>query len=84
MRARPIAALTGVAAATLALAVTAPAQAQQADGSPSVTGASHRSDNRPGPKSAEQARQRAKALDAAEERHGAAQAARRVAVLPSP
>jgi immune inhibitor A len=62
VRARPIAALAGVAAVTCALAVTAPAQAQQADGSPSVTGASHRSDNRPGPKSAEQARLRAKAL----------------------
>jgi len=62
VRPRTFAALTGVAAVTCALAVTAPAQAQQSDGSPSAAGASHRSDNRPGPKSAEQARLRAKAL----------------------
>ena len=62
MRPRTFAALTGAAAVACALAVTAPAQAQQSDGSPSATGASHRSDNRPGPKSAEQARLRAKAL----------------------
>jgi immune inhibitor A len=62
VRPRHIAALSGVAAVTCALAVTAPAQAQQADGSPSASGANHRSDNRPGPKSAEQARLRAKAL----------------------
>jgi immune inhibitor A len=59
---RTIAALTGAAAVACALTVTAPAQAQQSDGSPSASGATHRSDNRPGPKSAEQARLRAKAL----------------------
>ena len=62
MRPRTIAALTGAAAVTCALAVTAPAQAQPSSGAPSANGASHRSDNRPGPKSAEQARLRAKAL----------------------
>ena len=65
MRARTFVALTGAAAVAAALATTAPASAQPSDGSPSVSGASkaaHRSDNRPGPKSAEQARLRAKAL----------------------
>jgi len=62
VRPRTIAALTGAAAVTCALAVTAPAQAQPSSGAPSANGANHRSDNRPGPKSAEQARLRAKAL----------------------
>jgi immune inhibitor A len=62
VRPRTFAALTGVAAVTCALAVVTPAQAQQASGSPSTSAANHRSDNRPGPKSAEQARLRAKAL----------------------
>ena len=61
MRARTFTALTGAAAVACALAVTAPAQAQQSEGSPSSSGTS-RPDNRPGPKSAEQAKKRAKAL----------------------
>jgi immune inhibitor A len=65
VRPRTFVALTGAAAVAAALATTAPASAQQSDGSPSVSAASkaaHRSDNRPGPRSAEQARLRAKAL----------------------
>ena len=62
MRPRTFTALTGVAAVACTLAITAPAQAQQSDGSPSASGTTHRSDNRPGPKSAEQAHLRAKAL----------------------
>ncbi len=61
MRPRTFAALTGAAAVACALAVTAPAQAQQSEGSPSSSGAS-RPDNRPGPKTAEQAKKREKAL----------------------
>ena len=61
MRPRTFTALTGVAAVACTLAITAPAQAQQSDGSPSASGTTHRSDNRPGPKSAEQAQKRAKA-----------------------
>ncbi|GAA4403236.1 immune inhibitor A [Fodinibacter luteus] len=62
MRPRTIAALTGAAAVACALAVTAPAQAQQSEGSPSASQATPRPDNRPGPKTAEQAQKRAKAL----------------------
>ena len=61
MRPRTLAALTGAAAVACALAVTAPAQAQQSEGSPSSSGTS-RPDNRPGPKTAEQAKKREKAL----------------------
>ena len=61
MRARTFTALTGAAAVACALAVTAPAQAQQSEGSPSSSGTS-RPDNRPGPKTAEQAKKREKAL----------------------
>jgi immune inhibitor A len=61
VRPRTFTALTGVAAVACTLAITAPAQAQQSDGSPSAAGTTHRSDNRPGPKSAEQAQKRAKA-----------------------
>jgi immune inhibitor A len=44
------------------LAVTAPAQAQTSSGAPSAAEGSTRSDNRPGPKTADQAKKRAKAL----------------------
>ena len=62
MRPRTFAALTGAAAVACAVVVTAPAQAQQSDGSPSASAATSRPDNRPGPKTAEQAKKRAKAL----------------------
>ena len=61
MRPRTIAAATGAAALACALAVSAPAQAQQSNDAP-VTTAAKRSDNRPGPKTADQAKKRAKAL----------------------
>jgi immune inhibitor A len=59
---RTIVALTGAAAVACTLAISAPASAQPADDAPSSAGTTHRSDNRPGPKSAEQAEKRAKAL----------------------
>ena len=62
MTPRSIAALTGAAAVVCSLAVTAPAHAQSTVGDNSATGTTQRSDNRPGPKSAEQAQKRAKAL----------------------
>ncbi len=62
MTPRTIVALTGAAAVACTLAISAPAAAQPSDDSPSSTGATHRSDNRPGPKSAHQAAKRAKAL----------------------
>ena len=62
MTPRTIVALTGAAAVACTLAISAPASAQPTDDAPSSTGTTHRSDNRPGPKSAERAAQRAKAL----------------------
>lgn len=62
MRPRTFAALTGAAAVACAVVVTAPAQAQQSEGSPSASAATSRPDNRPGPKTADQQRKRAKAL----------------------
>ena len=62
MRPRTITALTGAAAVACALAITAPAQAQQSEGTASGSGAAQRSDNRPGPKTADEARKKAKAL----------------------
>ncbi|WP_377643097.1 immune inhibitor A domain-containing protein [Oryzobacter terrae] len=56
-----MAAATGAAALACALAVSAPAQAQQGNDAPGAA-ATKRSDNRPGPKTAEQAKKRAKAL----------------------
>lgn len=62
MRPRILAAATGAAALACALAVQAPAQAQQSSGTPDAPASTKRSDNRPGPKTAEQAKKRAKAL----------------------
>lgn len=61
MRPRIMAAATGAAALACALAVQAPAQAQQTNDAPSATTATKRPDNRPGPKTAEQQRKVAKA-----------------------
>ncbi|WP_392545362.1 immune inhibitor A domain-containing protein [Oryzobacter telluris] len=62
MKPRIIAAATGAAALACALAVQAPAQAQQTNDAPSASTATKRPDNRPGPKTAEQQRKQAKAL----------------------
>ena len=62
MTPRRIAALTGAAAVVCTLAVTAPAHAQTSSGAPSAAEGSTRSDDRPGPKTADQAKKRAKAL----------------------
>ena len=62
MTPRTIVALTGAAAVACTLAISAPASAQPSDDAPSSTGAAHRSDNRPGPKTAEQTAKREKAL----------------------
>ena len=53
--------MTGAAAVACTLAITAPASAQPTNDAPGVN-AEGRSDNRPGPKSADQAKKRAKAL----------------------
>ena len=62
MTPRIIAAMTGAAAVACTLAITAPAHAQPSNDAPSTKGVS-RPDNRPGPKTADQTRKRAKALE---------------------
>ncbi|HET9021123.1 MAG TPA: immune inhibitor A domain-containing protein [Ornithinibacter sp.] len=62
MTPRRIAALTGAAAVVCTLAVTAPAHAQTSSGAPNAGEVTRRSDDRPGPKTADQAKKRAKAL----------------------